>query len=172
LKRSVTIMLAFLVLNGCAYTHSMEAGANRLAGGLNAGLKQSYQGLGVLVAAPVDAASLKAGDFGLLMQELLLNYLAEDGVNVVDVELRRVPYITCENGLVALSRDAAKLKDEYRAEVIIVTSFVERDDDILITSRAVDFTNNDVITGATASIYKTEAVRKLIHPKRPRVYEY
>ena len=71
----------------------------------------------------------------------------------------------------ALSRKAAKLKDEYRAEVIIISSFVERDEDVLITARAVDFTNNDVITAATATIYKTPAVRKLIHPRRTRVYE-
>ncbi len=164
-------MLTLLSLSGCAYTNSMEAAADRLSGGLNQGLKQSYQGLGVLVAAPVEATTLKTGDFGLVMQELLMNYLAEDGVNVVDVELRRVPYITCEDGLVALSRNASKLRDEYRAEVIIIGSFVERDEDVLITARAVDFTNNDVITAATASVYKTAAVRKLIHPRRARVYE-
>ena len=94
MKRSIVLALTLLLVSGCAITNSMEAGADRLAGGLNQGLAQSYQGLGILVAAPVDATTLKAGDFGLIMQELLLNYLAEGGANVVDVELRKLPYIT------------------------------------------------------------------------------
>ncbi len=176
MKRLLGIVLMF-ILGGCAhmqpnYTMTMEGAAGRVAAGINDELRRTYAGIPILVTAPVDAVSFEAGDFGLAMQELLMGALTESGANVVDVELRQVPYINCEDGLNALSRDARKLQQQYRAGVIVVSTYIVRERDLLLSVRAVDYTNSDVIASASTTMRKSESVEAMLKMRgSSRLYE-
>ncbi len=175
MKKILPLFLVVL-LSGCAhfypnYTFSMEGCADRISKSINRGLAHNYLGISVLVTAPVEATTLATGDFGLVMQELLIGAMRDAGANVVDAEVRRTPYITCEDGVVGISRDASRLKDEYRAGVILITSYVERDTDVLLTARAVDFVSNDVIAAVSTSLYKSPSVKALVRGSGRQIYE-
>jgi hypothetical protein len=170
----IFMCLAFL---GCAYinplyTSSIEDCADRIAKNISTGLEASYLGVSVLVSTPVEAATYSPSDFGLVLQEFLISSMVKRNANVVDVQLRQEPYITCEEGLIALSRDASRLKGEFRAEVIVVSTYMVREESVAITSRAIDFTTNDVITSSTATLYMSPVVSELLDRKKNvRVYE-
>jgi len=86
--------------------------------------------------------------------------------------LRPEPYIVCDKGLMSLSRDAGRVRNEFRAEIIIVSTYLVRDENIVITSRAVDYTSNDVIASATVVLAKTADVRRLLkNRERAALYE-
>jgi multisubunit Na+/H+ antiporter MnhB subunit len=71
-----------------------------------------------------------------------------------------------------LSRDADRIRKEFRAEVVVVSTYLAREDDILITARAVDFTNNDVIASTTVVLTTTAGVGHLLRSRgQAVVYE-
>ncbi|HOE72199.1 MAG TPA: FlgO family outer membrane protein [Deltaproteobacteria bacterium] len=170
--------LAVILLSaGCCHLYpgnagTMEACAGRIAESLARGLDGSCMGVNVLVSTPVESVSLAPSGFGLALQELLIGALVEKKVNVVDVQLRPEPYIVCDKGLMSLSRDAGRVRNEFRAEIIIVSTYLVRDENIVITSRAVDYTSNDVIASATVVLAKTADVRRLLkNRERAALYE-
>lgn len=172
------VLAAACVLSGCTHimlpghAGSLEGCADRIAGRIAGGLEDSYKGISVLVGTPVDAVGFSPGDFGLALQELLIGALAEENVNVLDVQLRPEPYLTCRDGLIVLSRDADRIRKEFRAEVIIASTYLVRGDEIVITSRAVDFTSNDVIASTTVVLATTAGVGHLVRSRgQAVVYE-
>lgn len=170
-------VIVCLLIVGCAYlnpnhTFTIEECSDRIAMGLSRGLEDSHMGVSILVSTPVDAVTFAPSDFGLALQEFLISSMAKRNTNVVDVQLRHEPYITCEQGLITLSRDASRLKGEFRAEVIIVSTYVESDEDVAIISRAIDFTTNDVITSTTTILDKSLLIDDLLNSRRQfRIYE-
>ncbi len=176
MKRLWWILPLVLTLS-CAHLTTQQAFtpqacAQAVARSIGMGLESSYAGITVIVAAPVDASTFRPGDFGLAMQELLIGALVAEQVNVLEVQLREVPYITCQDGLMALSRDAARLKDEQRAGIIVVGTYVVQRGSVALNVRAVDFTTSDVITASTVNLSKTASVRDLLRgcPEK-RLYE-
>ena len=165
------VLAAACVLSGCTHimlpghSGSLEGCADRIAGCIAGGLEDSYKGISVLVGTPVDAVSFAPGDFGLALQELLIGALAEHKVNVLDVQLMQEPYISCRDGLIVLSRDADRIKKEFRAEAVIVSTYLVRGDEIVITSRAVDFINSDVIASTTVVLATTVGVGHLLRSR-------
>ncbi|MEA2102695.1 MAG: FlgO family outer membrane protein [Thermodesulfobacteriota bacterium] len=177
MKKIIAGLAVIIFFSGCAhvqpnYSLTMEGAAKRLASYLASGLDESYRGMSCLSACPVDAGTMHAGRFGLSMQELMINALTDEGVNVVDVQLRKKPYITCTDGFVALSRDASRLRDEYRAGVILVSTYITGRHNIVITTRAVDFTTNETITSATTSLLMSPSIMDMLHAdQEKRLYE-
>lgn len=175
--RKVFLIFMCLALPGCAYinpyyTSSIEDCADRIAKNISTGLQDSYLGVSVLVSTPVEAATYSSSDFGLVLQEFLISAMVKRNANVVDVQLRQEPYITCEEGLIALSRDASRLKGEFRAEVVVVSTYMVREESVAITSRAIDFTTNDVITSSSATLHMSPVVSGLLDRRQNvRIYE-
>ena len=176
MKNIFCMAMCFIVF-GCAhmmpnYTFSIEGCADRIALDLSRGLEDSYSGVSILVSTPVEAVTYTSSDFGLALQEFLIGSMVRQGASVVDAQLRQEPYITCEDGLISLSRDAARLKGEFRAEVIIVSTYLAGEDFVAVTSRAIDFTTNDVIASATTSLRRSELVTDLLRQtQQVRMYE-
>lgn len=176
MKNIFRVTICFVVF-GCAhitpdYTFSIEGCADRIAAHLSRGLEDSYLGVSILVSTPVDAVTYAPSDFGLALQEFLIGSMVRQGANVVDVQLRQEPYITCEEGLISLSRDAGRLKGEFRAEVIIVSTYLAGERSVVITSRAIDFTTNDVIASTTTTLHRTDLVADLLdRMQQVRMYE-
>ncbi len=172
------MLAAACILSGCTYiilpgrAGSLEGCADRIAECMAGGLEDSYKGISLLVGTPVEAVSFAPGDFGLALQELLIGALAEEKVNVLDVQLRPEPYITCQDGLMVLSRDADSIRKGFRAEVVIVSMYLVRGNEVVITSRAVDFTNSDVIASTTVVLTTTGGIRHLLRSRgQAAVYE-
>jgi len=177
LHKIMILGLALLCLTGCAtirtsYSVSLEGGADRIAGAIVQTLPPEYLNVTMLVAAPVDATNLNASRFGLAMQELLTGAMVRHGAHIAEVQLRKLPYISCDAGLVCLSRDAAKLKEEYNAGMILVSSYIVGKHDLIITSRVVNFNNNDILASAITTLYRSESINSLLGTKAgEKVYE-
>ena len=175
--KNILGMIMCMVILGCThitpnYAISIEGCTDTIAMNVSKGLTGSYQGVSVLVSTPLDAVTYAPSDFGLALQEFLIGSLVRQGTNVIDVQLRNEPYITCEEGLISLSRDASRLKGEFSAEVIIVSTYLVRERSVVITSRAVDATTNNVIASATTSLRRTDDITGLLSPmQRVRMYE-
>jgi len=173
--KRIPIILCCLFVLGCAHvsrTAHIEDCAEVIASELSKGLESSYSGVSILVSTPVDAVTYAPSDFGLVLQEFLIGSLVKKKANVVDVQLRKEPYITCEDGLISLSRDAGRLKGEFRAEVIVVSTYVVRGQEVVITARAIDYTSSDVITSAVTRLSMSGLVKDLlINGNRKQVYE-
>lgn len=166
----ITGIIMGLLLSACAnipitdpnHTKTIDQCAGRLAKGICKGLENSYMGVSVLVSAPVDAVTFAPNDFGLAFQEFMISAMAERNANVVDVQLRKQPYITCNEGLMSLSRDVSRLRPDIRAEVIVVSTYVVSKEEVVLTARAIDYTTNDVITSSTAHLERTENIDHLL----------
>ena len=166
-----------LFLCACALVHphysmSMEAGADRIAGAIARALPPEQLNVTMLVAAPVDATTLTTSRFGLAMQELLTTAMVRHGAHIAEVQLRKLPYISCDQGLVCLSREAANLKDEYKAGMVLVSSYIVGRHDLIITSRVVNFKNNDILASATTTLYRSKSINNLLETQADeKVYE-
>ena len=177
MRNIVAGMIMCISILGCAHippndTMSIAGCADRIAAHVSRGLERSYPGVSVLVSTPVDSVTYAPSDFGLALQEFLIGSMVEEGAHVVDVQLRNEPYITCDGGLISLSRDAARLKEEFRAEVIIVSTYLVRAKSVVITSRAIDVTTNDVITSTTTILRRSDLVAGLLdRMQQTKMYE-
>jgi hypothetical protein len=175
--KMLTVMMTAVLIAGCAHLDpnhatSMDGCANHIGKHISRGLEESYAGVSILVSTPVDAVTFASSDFGLALQELITSSLAGRNSNVLEVQLRKEPYIHCEEGLVSLSRDASRLRSDFKADVIIVSTYLPLKEDIIVTARAVDFTTNDVITSATATLERNEQIDSLLRNRQQvRLYE-
>ena len=177
MRNIVAGMIMCISILGCTHIPpdcviSIDGCADRIATHVSMGIENSYPGVSILVSTPVDAVTYAPSDFGLALQEFLIGSLVEEGAHVVDVQLRNEPYITCDGGLISLSRDAARLKDDFRAEVIIASTYLVKAKSVVITSRAIDVTTNDVITSTTTNLCRTDLVADLLdRMHQTRMYE-
>ena len=175
--RYILTAILCLLLAGCSHiglnhTSGIEDCADRIAKCIGKGLEDSYMGVSIMVSTPVHAVTFAPSDFGLALQELMISSMVRQKANVIDVQLRREPYITCEEGMISLSRDASRLKGEFRAEVIIASTYVVRQEELIISTRAIDFTTNDVITSTTTLLRISPLVADLLGGVRhERIYE-
>lgn len=177
--RKHAFLLLALVLTGCANlgldlsrTSSIDACADKLAAGITHGLEESHLGMNILVSTPVNAVTFASSDFGLALQEMLLSALAKRNANVVDVQLRKELYVNCEDGLVSLSRDAGRLRSDFRADVIVASTYMAGKSEIVVTSRAIDYTTNEVITSETTTLARTPNIEALLRNRdRFKLYD-
>jgi len=168
--RNAACLIAVLLLLGCSHIPLIDVGstgtidqcASRLSKGICKGLEDSYLGVSILVSAPVDAVTFAPNDFGLAMQEFMIGAMAEGNANVVDIQLRKEPYINCSEGLISLSRDVSRLRPDIRAQVIVVGTYIVGKEEVVITARAIDYTTNDVIVSATAHLKRSEHIDRLL----------
>lgn len=177
MKRVILPLLCLSLIAGCAhvqpnYTLSLEGSAARLARPLARDIDEDHRGMTVIVAVPVETTSLKGGRLGLALQELLVTELVSRDQNVLETQLRVEPYITCRDGLVALSRDASRLKNGFRASIIVVSTYTVKDSTVTVSSRAVEYETNDIIASATTTLVKTGDVAELLGPGERRLYEH
>lgn len=172
-----TAVLTALLFTGCAHLNpnhatTIEGCADRIGKCISRGLEDSYMGMSMLVSTPVDAVTFAPNDFGLALQELIISALARQNSNVIEVQLRKEPYINCEEGLVSLSRDASRLRPDFKADVIVVSTYLALKEEVVVTSRAIDFTTNDVITSATATLERNEQIDNLLRNRQHvKLYE-
>lgn len=182
--RSGGILSAILMLVatlGCAhvqpnYTLTMEGCADRLASALVLDLPAPSLASPMLVAAPVDAVTLEASPFGLSMQELLTTAMARYGARIGEVQLRKVPTINTATGLVFLSRDAKKIRDEHHVGMAVVSYYTLRNQDLIVTSRVVNLTTNHVMSAATVTLRRSTSITGMLPAEEPpvgeKVYEH
>lgn len=168
MKNGLFLLMA-VILAGCTHVEidpfradSVDTCASRIASGISHGLAESHHGMTIIVSTPVDAVTLTSSDFGLALQEMLISALAQNNANVIDVQLRKVPYMNCEDGLVSLSRDASRLRPDFRADVIVASTYTAGRDEVIITTRAIDYTTNEVITSATTTLTRTANIEGLL----------
>lgn len=170
----------FLFASGCAhiqpnYVLTMEGGADQIAQSLVKNLPPTSLGMTMLVAAPADAVTLDVGKFGLAMQELIITAMARHGARIAEAQLRKAPMITGDKGLVCLSRDTAKLKDAYKAGMMLVSSYIVREHDLVLTARVVNFTTNDIMAAAAVTLRRSASIDAMLETRGgggEKVYEH
>lgn len=167
-----TLGVAFLFMGlGCSYLQftvstKMETSSNDLARKITLNLPARYLATSTLVATPVEATTLEPGKFGLAMQELLIASLAKYGATVTEVQLSKYPTITPKDGFTYLTRDAKKIQDKYKAGMVIVSSYIIREHDVILTCRMVKLDTVTVVGASTSSIHRSPAVNKLLQKKQ------
>jgi hypothetical protein len=171
MKKCLFILMA-VFLSGCTHIEidpfradSVDTCANRLASGITHGLAESHMGMNIIVSTPVDAVTFSSSPFGLALQEMLISALAQNNANVIEVQLRKEPYVNCEDGLVSLSRDASRLRPDFRADVIVASTYTAGRDEVIVTSRAIDYTTNEIITSATTTLTRSPNIEGLLRNK-------
>ncbi len=147
------IILIIISIFGCAHilqpnlTITMEGCTDRISLSINEAIDKSYKDISIMVASPVNATTLRAGNFGLAMRELLIVAMAKKDINVVDIEPKG-------------------------AEAILVSTYIVRRNDVVMTSKLVDLKTNDVIAFVTTTLYKSASVYNLLNNQREvRLYE-
>lgn len=150
----LSIILIVISISGCAHilqpnlTITMEGCTDRIALSIiDETIDKSYKDISIMVASPVDANTLKAGNFGLAMQKLLIGAMAKKDIDVVDMGTKG-------------------------ADTLLVSTYIARKNDVVMTSKLVDLKTNDVIAFVTTTLYKSACVDDLLNnQKGVRLYE-
>ncbi|HHO76834.1 MAG TPA: hypothetical protein ENN05_10465 [Deltaproteobacteria bacterium] len=169
--RKILGIICLFAAVGCAhlnpdYTVRIEDCADRIVSEIAKGLEGTYSGKSILVSTPVNAVTYATSDFGLVLQGFLIGSLVKENVPVIDVQLREEPHITSEGALVFLNRDAGRLRSEFKAELVIVSAYVVREQEVVITVRAIDLAEGDVVSSTTTILSMSTLVSDLLGARR------
>jgi hypothetical protein len=166
----MTFLWLLTVVSGCAYLSfryamSIENCADSIAGSLSRELKKVQGGRHILVGAPVDAVTYSRSEFSPVFQEFLTSSMAKRLPHVVDVHFRGTP----GNAGSVLARPLDK--DEPppvsgKPGIVLVSTYLIKEDMVIITTRAVDDMTREVITSAYASLSRSEGTDDLFKKKK------
>ena len=103
----------------------------------------------------------ETSNFGLVMGEQMLSRLASYGFRVRETRIKNVFY-QGGNGEFALSREFARIAHEMDADLVLVGTYMETRQHVLLNTRLVDFKNNEVISSYDCQVLKTDDIIGLL----------
>jgi len=154
----------------CAYvpvrfTMSIEHCADSIAGSLSDELRKVQGGRKILVSAPVDAVTYSRSEFSPVFQEFLTSSMAKRLPHVVDVHFRVKPDSSGSVVAKPLGKDEPAFAPDTPA-IILVSTYLVKEDMVIITTRAVDALTREVITSAYATLSPSEGTEDLFRKKK------
>jgi len=103
----------------------------------------------------------ETSNFGLVMGEQMLSRLASFGFLVRETRIKDVFY-QGKNGEFVLSREFSRLVHEMDADLVLIGTYMETQQHVLLNTRLVDFRNNEIISSYDCQIPKTEDIIDLL----------
>ncbi len=99
--------------------------------------------------------------FGLLLAEQLLSRLAGHGLILKETRMQGVFYQGC-NGEFVLSREFSRVARELDARLVLLGTYLEARDHVLLNVRLVDFHQQTVIASYDCQLCKTPDIAALL----------
>ncbi len=160
-------------IGACAYVPvrfavSIEHGADSIADSLSQDLRDVQGTRQILVSAPVDAVTYSRSEFSPVFQEFLTSSMAKRIPHVVDVHFRSNPDKPGPMVARPLGKDETASVSETSG-IILVSTYLVREDMVIITTRAVDSRTKEVITSARAALSRAEGTDDLFRKKKEAV---
>ncbi len=116
----------------------------------------------IVVTSYVKLANFsETSNFGLVMGEQMLSRLASYGFKVRETRIKDVFY-QGKNGEYALTREFTRMAHEMDADLVLVGTYMETRQHVLLNTRLVDFRNNEIISSYDCQIPKTEDILDLL----------
>ena len=103
----------------------------------------------------------ETSDFGLVMGEQMLSRLASLGFQVRETRIKNVFY-QGKNGEFVLTRKFSRLAHEMDADLVLIGTYMETRQHVLLNTRLVDFRNNAIISSYDCQISKTDDILDLL----------
>ena len=155
-------LVAILAAAGCATSQAPLAETevvqrNNAAGDALANLLKTrgMAGAPVVVATLVEVDNMEqSSTFGRMVGEHIASRLAVAGVPVVELKLRNTLYMSQRGGEFMLSRELQQLTLEHKASLAVVGTYAVANQEVLVTLKAVDVTNNNIVAAHSDSIPK------------------
>ncbi len=116
----------------------------------------------IVVTSYVKLANFtETSNFGLVMGEQMLSRLASFGFRVRETRIKDVFY-QGKNGEFVLTREFARLAHEMDADLVLIGTYMETRQHVLLNTRLVDFKNNEIISSYDCQVPKTEDILDLL----------
>jgi hypothetical protein len=147
---------------------TIENCADSIADSLSRDLKQVQGGRHILVSAPVDAITYSRSEFSPVFQEFLTSSMAKRFPHVVDVHFRG----NHDNSGSIVAKPLSKDEPVYIADspgIVLVSTYLVKEDVVIITTRAVDSFTKEVITSTYATLSHAEGTDDLFKKKKEQV---
>ena len=103
----------------------------------------------------------KSSRFGMLMAEQLLSRLAGRGFLLRETRMKDIFYQS-SNGEFVLSREFSKVAQELDAKLVLLGTYLEARDHVLVNTRLVDFQKQAVIASYDCQLLKTPDIVELL----------
>ena len=103
----------------------------------------------------------KTSRFGLLMAEQLLSRLAGQGFILRETRMKDIFYQS-RNGEFVLSRKFSKVAQELDARLVLLGTYLEARDHVMLNTRIVDFHKQSVVASYDCQLVKTPDIRELL----------
>lgn len=173
LIKSLVSFCIVITIGGCAYipiryAMSIENCADAIADSLSHDLKKVQGDRHILVGSPVDAITYSRSEFSSVFQEFLTSSMAKRLPHVVDVHFRGNP----NNSGSIIARPLSKDEPVYVPEthgIVLVSTYLVKEDVVIITARAVDALTKEVITSSYATLSHKEGIDDLFKKKKDTV---
>jgi hypothetical protein len=144
---------------------SIENCADSIADSLSPDLKIVQGERLILVSSPVDAITYSRSEFSPVFQDFLTSSMAKRLPHVVDVHFRGKQ--GNEGSIIAkpLSKDEPAYASDTPG-IVLVSTYLVKEDVVIITTRAVDSLSKEVITSAYATLSRSGGNDDLFKKKK------
>lgn len=103
----------------------------------------------------------KTSRFGLLLAEQLLSRLAGQGFVLRETRMKDIFYQS-QNGEFVLSREFSKVAQDLDARLVLLGTYLEARDHVLLNTRLVDFHKQAVVASFDCQLVKTPDISELL----------
>lgn len=103
----------------------------------------------------------KSSRFGMLMAEQLLSRLAGRGFLLRETRMKDIFY-QAPDGEFVLSREFSKVAQELDAKLVLLGTYLEARDHVLVNTRLVDFQKRAVVASYDCQLVKTPDIVELL----------
>jgi hypothetical protein len=139
---------------------TIENCADSIAASISSDIRKVQEGKHIYVSVPVDAITYSQSSFGLAFQEFLTSAMASRLPGVVDVHFRSPADKSAKAGSSSLSRSELTI-EESSAGIVLVSTYLAGEEEVVITTRAIDAALKEVIASTHAVLSRSGEVDAL-----------
>ncbi|MFP5239451.1 MAG: FlgO family outer membrane protein [Acidobacteriota bacterium] len=117
---------------------------------------------GVLVASFVNTDKLEeSSTFGRAVADQFITGLTLQGCKVSEVKLRGNLLVKQNAGEFMLSRELKNIASNYKAHIVLVGTYARGVDNVYVTAKFIDPTDNSIISAVDYKVKMTADIRKM-----------
>ena len=146
------------------YEHSLLAHTEQATENLMAGLRHPVPDQGpLLVASLADINDLATSSpFGRVVSEQMGAHLTKAGYRVLDARLQSRIFVKKGEGEFLLSREVREASRSYNASAVLVGTYAEAEDTVLVSVRLVRSRDSLVLAATNFTLPKTPQIQSLL----------